>query len=117
MGQIEKKSRRFIVLCIEREPGDQISALLKSLRPTECKRRLAESHPGFDDRELLRLRLPNQIEQPGSFNVPGYQSRQPDLGPKKLWLRSRKHLIPNNNSRFYAILLAPLQRHSPHAHP
>jgi hypothetical protein len=91
MRHIEEEPRRLVVIGVEGEPSDRLTALLKSFRPTDCEGSLTETRTCLDHGYLLRLDLRDQVQQPGPVNQARCATRQQNLGSDELCFTGGDH--------------------------
>src|SRR6266480_260187 len=90
VSYVEEEGRGIVIVRIDGEPCDCISALLKSLQPSHGQRGLSKPCRALDHGQTLVRKLRGGIHEPWALDQPR-TSRRNDLGGEELELFPAKH--------------------------
>ena len=95
-GNVTKASCRFVVVSIESEQGDRLSALLKSLCPNNRQGGITQPWPRLDHGYLPCLDLLDQVKQPEPGNQARCRLRRQEFRGEELRFTDSDQVIPAN---------------------
>jgi hypothetical protein len=92
LRDVAQESTGVIVVRFKSQPSDGMPLVDELVRKSDGQRGLAETRSSFNECELLRLDLTDEIEQSRPFYETRQRACQPDLGGEKQLLLASYHV-------------------------